>query len=76
MKKIQLYGIGLKNAVQANELQVGDVMIYNYGYTSTLTRIEKSESGKIIYYTVLFDGKYYDRRTTATRLFAIERVNN
>ena len=72
---IQLQGIGRRNAIRASELKVGDVMICNYGETQTFTSIEKSKTGKTINYTVLCNGKYYDGKTTATRLFAIERVN-
>lgn len=73
--EIMLQGIGRRKAIQANELMVGDVMICNYGATQTFTRLEKSKTGKTINYTVLCNGKYYNGRTTATRLFAIERLN-
>ena len=74
-KQIQLQHIGKRNAIPASELSVGDVVICNYGTTQTFTRLEKSKSGKSIYYTVFCNGKFYDGRTTATRLFAIERIN-
>lgn len=72
---IQLQGIWRRNAITASELKVGDVMICNYGETQTFTRIEKSKTGKTINYTVLCNGKYYEGKTTATRLIAIERAN-
>lgn len=72
---IQLQGIGKRNAIKANELVIGDIMICNYGYTQTFTKLEQSKSGKTINYEVLCNGKYYTGRTTATRLFAVERVN-
>ena len=74
-KQIQLQHIGKRNAIPASELNVGDVMICNYGTTQTFTRLERSKSEKSIYYTVFCNGKFYDGRTTATRLFAIERIN-
>lgn len=74
-KQIQLQHIGKRNAIPASELNVGDVMICNYGDTQTFTRLEMSKSRKSIYYTVLCNGKLYDGRTSATRLFAVERIN-
>ena len=74
-KQIQLQHIGKRNAIPASELNVGDVMICNYGTTQTFTRLERAKSGKSIYYIVFCNGKFYDGRTTATRLFAIERIN-
>ena len=73
---IQLQSIGKRNAIKASELEIGDVMICNFGYTQKVTNLEYSKSGKTLTYTVLCgDGKHYSRRTTATRLFAVERVN-
>lgn len=72
---IQLQSIGKRNAIKASELIVGDVMICNYGYTQKITKLETSKSGKTINYEVLCNGKLYKSRTTATRLFAVERVN-
>ena len=74
-KQIQLQHIGKRNAIPANELKVGDIMICNFGDTQTFTSLEKSKTGKTIKYTVLCHGKYYDGKTTATRLFAVERIN-
>ena len=73
--KIQLQGIGKREAIKASELIVGDVMICNYGYTQKVTKLEASKSGKTINYEVLCNGKLYTSKTTATRLFAVERVN-
>lgn len=73
---IQLQSIGKRNAIKASDLVIGDVMICNFGYTQKVTNLEYSKSGKTITYTVLCgNGKLYSRRTTATRLFAVERVN-
>lgn len=73
---IQLQGIGKRNAIKASELVIGDVMICNYGYTQKITNLEYSKSGRTLTYTVLCrDGNCYSRRTTATRLIAVERVN-
>lgn len=73
---IQLQSVGKRNAIKASDLVIGDVMICNFGYTQKVTDLEYSKSGKTITYTVLCgDGNFYSHRTTATRLFAVERVN-
>lgn len=72
---IQLQCIGKRNAITGSELKVGDVMICNFGVKQTFTKLETSKSGKTINYTVLCNGKLYDGKTTATRLFAVERIN-
>ena len=77
MKKIRLQGIGWYNAIEAKDLVVGDVILHNFGYTSTVTRIYPSKSGKTINYHTVTSGSGYeaDCRTTPNRLFAIKRVN-
>lgn len=78
MKKIRLQGIGWYNAIEANDLVVGDVILHNFGYTSTIISIEKSKSGKTINYHTITNGSGYeaDSRTTPSRLFAVKRVNS
>lgn len=77
MKKIRLQGIGWYNAIEAKDLVVGDVIMHNFGVTSTVTSIYMSKSGKTINYHVVTNGSGYeaDCRTTVNRLFAVERVN-
>jgi hypothetical protein len=36
---MQLIGYGRVAAIQASELKVGDVIVWNYGYTSTVAAI-------------------------------------
>lgn len=77
MKKIRLQGIGWYNAIEAKDLVVGDVIMHNFGATSTVTSIYPSKSGKTINYHAVTNGSGYeaDCRTTVNRLFAVERVN-
>ena len=77
MKTIRLQGIGLKNAIEAKNIIVGDTIIHNCGYTSTVISIYPSKSGKTINDTLRSDesGKFFERKTTPNRLFAIKRVN-
>ena len=44
---IQLQGIGKRNAIKANELVIGDIMICNYGYTQTFTKLEQIANDNI-----------------------------
>lgn len=78
MKKIRLQGIGWYNAIEAKDLVVGDVILHNFGYTSTVTNISKSKSGKTINYHTITNGSGYeaDSRTTPSRLFAVKRMNS
>lgn len=78
MKKIRLQGIGWYNAIEAKDLVVGDVIMHNFGVTSTVTSIYPSKSGKTINYHVMTNGSGYeaDCRTTPSRLFAVKRVNS
>ena len=76
MNRIRLQGMGWFNAISASELLVGDVIIHNFGDTSTIIKISKSNSGKSIFYTLRCEsGKEWDRKTTPNRLFAVKRVN-
>ena len=77
MKKIRLQGNGWYNAIEAKDLVVGDVIMHNFGATSTVTKINLSKSGKTINYHTVTNGSGYeaDCRTTLNRLFAVKRVN-
>lgn len=76
MEKIRLQGIGWFNAVPANELRIGDIVLHNFGYKSTVTDICLSANGKSVNYTLRGEnGSDWKRRTTPTRLFAVVRVN-
>lgn len=74
---IRLQGVGIRNAIPAKELVVGDEIIYNYGYMATITRISKPNIKGTIFYTVKSkdSGELFECRTSASRLFAVTRVN-
>lgn len=58
---MRLQGMGNVDAVAASEIKVGDVLMWNYGYTSTVVAIRKTT--KCIVLTELCgDGKTYERR--------------
>ena len=69
MAYIHLQGIGEKPAVQAGTLKVGDVLIWNYGYTSTITGIVKETAKTIVFQTKSDEtGRLYEQRFTKSRL--------
>jgi hypothetical protein len=54
MNTVHLQGIGLMNGKKANELEVGDITVWNYGYLETVVEIVK-ETAKTI--TVMMEYK-------------------
>jgi hypothetical protein len=67
---VQLQEVGKFTAKPASELKVGDVMVWNYGSTSTVLTIR--HQGKSVYLTQRDEsGKEYpERRFLGTRLIA------
>ena len=49
MKTIHLQGIGEKPAIPAKELEIGDVTIWNYGFTETIIGILKQTTNSIVF---------------------------
>ena len=70
---IQLYFRKLQEAKAVKELKTGDVIMWNYGYTSTVVDLIPSKTGKTI--TCLLksnqDGVVRERKMGAERLVAI-----
>lgn len=78
MQQIRLQSVGWRNAIPADELEVGDVILYNFGSTGIVTSIEKR--GSSVYYTCCQKGlsgieQEYQIRNLKTRLLAVQRVN-
>lgn len=76
--KTHLQGLGEVPAIKAGELKEGDIIVCNYGYTQTVTRIIK-ETAKSIFVEIRSDesGKLYETRYLKSRLVAIkERESN
>lgn len=69
MNTIQLQAIGHVPAKPASELKVGDVMIWNFGYTSTVKEIVR-QTAKSLWIKEVSDesGKTYERRFLKSRL--------
>ena len=68
---IWLQEVGLFRAKPAGELQVGDIMVWNYGSTSTVLTIR--HKGKSVFVTERdHEGREYpERRFLASRLVAV-----
>ena len=47
--QIWLQQVGYKPAVKAETLKVGDVLMWNWGYTSTITNIIKVSAKSILF---------------------------
>lgn len=73
MQTIHLQGIGEKEAVAARELKVGDTLMWNFGYTSTIIEILKETAKSITIKTKNKDNYIGTRRLFKTTLVA--RVN-
>jgi hypothetical protein len=77
MKTIRLEGIGVLEGIEAKDLKVGDVTIWNYGGLEKITSITPSKTGKTlkvgIEYTN-FKGEIVqsERKLNANRVVAIQ----
>lgn len=66
-----LQGIGRVPAKPAGELEVGDVIIYNYGYRSTVCGIIARGKTQIIIHTASHTGGFYQSVINRSRLVGI-----
>ena len=67
---IKLQGIYNQQAAKAvKELKTGDVIVWNYGYTSTVVDLIPSKTGKMLKSNQ--DGVIRERKMGAERLVAI-----
>ena len=73
MEFVQLQGIGKKPGKPARELRPGDVIIWNYGYKSTVILATPSKTGKTIDALLLSHdtGATRARKLGAGRLVAV-----
>lgn len=74
MQTIHLQGIGEKEAIAAQELKVGDTLMWNFGYTSTIIEILKETAKSITIKTKNKDNYIGTRRLFKTTLVA--RIDN
>ena len=73
--KIQLQGIGKREAKPVKDLQINDVIIWNFGYTSTVTELIPTKTGKSIKCMLRSntDGIIRERIMRIDRLVAVEQ---
>ena len=69
METLYLQGVGCKSAIRAVELKVGDVTMWNFGYTETILGISK-ETAK----TIVFNIKCNDSGFVGTRRLKKDRL--
>ena len=74
--KIQLQSVGQVDARKASNLKVGDILMWNFGATSKITKIEPSKTGKTFNITTKSSesGNTYERKMSANRLVGIAEV--
>ena len=73
MKQIHLQGIGLHDAVPVNEIKPGDVIIWNFGFSSRVIRTQMSKTGKSVTIETEAETRHYTRRYNANTLLAIHK---
>ena len=72
MRTLQLQSIGHVPAKAAGELNIGDILLWNFGHKSQVKEITKQTSKSIwIKEECLISGDLYDRRFLKTRLVGI-----
>ena len=69
---IHLQSIGRVAAKPAGELQVGDVMMWNFSYTSTVVDITPRGKTQIVVHTQRDNDSTYTRVMSKTRLVAVK----
>lgn len=73
METLHLQGIGKRPAKRVKDLEIGDVIVWNYGYKSIFRGIVKETKTQII--ARLWnteDLKYYERRMNKEKLVGIK----
>lgn len=69
--RIRLQGIGWVNAKPASQIEVGDKLMWNYGYVSTVERVEQISPQFMSVKERTEDGKLYDRKMKVDKLVGI-----
>lgn len=73
MEYVSLQGIGKRPAKRVSDIQIGDVIIWNFGYKSTVKGIEVSKTGRTYHLTTISaSGKEFRNLYHADRLLAVE----
>jgi hypothetical protein len=68
--RVQLQGIGRVAAKPARDFQVGDLAVWNYGYTSEVVSVSPKGRTQLLWGVKTSDGNVLDRVVKADRLIA------
>ena len=76
-KTTRLQGIGVVEGIEAKDLKVGDVTLWNYGYTETITSITFSKTGKTLVAGIEYTNSrgevvQSERKMKANRIVAVK----
>ena len=72
---IHLQGIGDLKGIQAKDLKIGDILMWNYGGKTEVKYIEFSKTGKTLKIIERSDGKDYNRKLGANRIVAVKGIS-
>lgn len=71
--RVHLIGHGRAPAIPANELQPGDILIYNYGETATVESVEPKGRNSLTVTVRTHDGSLWPQTKRGTTLVPIIR---
>lgn len=71
----RLQKIGICEGIKAKNLKIGDVLVWNFGGTSTVKEITFSKTGKTLTIVEECNGKDYTRRLGAERIVVVKELN-
>jgi len=70
--KVRLQGTGWHEAKAVKDLQIGDTIEWNFGYTSEVVELNPTKTGKQINVLLKSDSGIHNRRMGAERLVAVK----
>lgn len=70
---VQLQGYGWTHAKPADEFEVGDVMLCNYGHTQEVVDVKPCGKTMVHLFVRCSDGKVYDKRCKRETLYAYKK---
>lgn len=75
METLHLQGIGKHPAKRVKDLEIGDVIVWNYGYKSIFRGIVKETKTQIIAKLFNEESRYHERRMSKEKLVGIKVTN-
>ena len=74
--KIHLQSVGEVDARKVSNLKTGDILMWNFGHTSQVVKVEPSKTGKTFNVTTKSSesGETFERKMSANRLVGIAEV--